>query len=498
MKKKNSNEQQNREVLNHTFAAQAQQAAQGRQGTRSRKKKKSKLPVLIGTLGVLLLLGSGAGWYVLASPLQAHTRIMPSDQNTNFNSGANSNQSQQDASDMLSQQRINILLIGTDTRPGESELASNTDSLILASLDMEHNRIEMLSIPRDTRIDIPGHGMDKINAALPIGGIKLTEQLVADLIGQPIDYYAITKFGGLKGIVDTVGGVTINVDRNMYYNTGDTQDNIIDLKKGLQTLNGSQALGYVRFREDALGDIQRTMRQQIFLQALKDKLLSIQTIPKLPSIIQQFWSMFNTNLPQSDALKLATRAEIFSHQPVIHETLPGSFETINGVSYWRVNQSEAKYVANEFLNDGKVIQNPVQDPETTINWTPSSSNPSTGTASNQANDANGAGTGTNTGTNANANANSQTGGNQNSTASTDNSSNSANSGNPSATSPSNQEGTAQAPLNVRSGPGMNYRILTSLHVGEHVTILKNEGSWDKIALSNGTIGYASASYISNH
>lgn len=466
MKKKNPNRKQESEILNHTFLNKIKETPKE---TPQRKKREKKLPVILGTLCVLFLMGCIGSWYVFASPLQSHNRILPSDtmNNTQILSAQNEDGY---IGDMWSQNRINILLIGTDTRPGESELSSNTDSLILASVDTKNQRIEMLSIPRDSRVEIPGHGKGKINTALPIGGITLTEQLVADLVGQPIDYYAIAKFGGLKGIVDTVGGVTMNVDRNMYYNTGDTEDNIINLKKGLQNLNGSQALGYVRFREDALGDIQRTMRQQVFLQALKEKLLSVQEVPKLPSIVRQFWNMFNTNLPQSDAMKLATRAELFAKQPVIHETLPGSFETINGVSYWQVNPTEAMYVANQFFTNGKVIQNPVQNINETINWHP----PLVTLQETVKN-----------------------------TSPKDHSDTTANSDPNSQTYPSNQSSShsmtgdaiAQAPLNVRSGPSTSFRILTSLTIGQQVTILEQIGNWDKIQLSNGTIGYVASSYL---
>jgi LCP family protein required for cell wall assembly len=426
---------------NETFA---NQSSPRQRGTR---KKKRRLRLFASFLTVLLLLAGGAGWYVFASPLQQHERILPTE-----NANAQSMASKFD--ELSAQNRINLLLIGTDTRPGEDVSASNTDSLIFASLDMENKRIEMLSIPRDTRVNIPGHGKDKINASFAIGGIKLTEQLVANLLGQPIDYYAITKFGGIKQIVDTIGGVTINVDRDMYYDTGDKQDNIINLKKGLQTLNGSQALGYVRFREDALGDIQRTMRQQTFLKALKDKLLSPQTLPKLPVLIPQFFQMVETNLPESDALKLASRANSFSTLPLIHETLPGSFITLDGISYWEVNPDEAKYVTDQFLNDGKVLDNPVQDPSVTENWQPPQ-NDQTNTQTNTATEK----------TEANPDH-------------------------------SGSDAVALVNVNVRSGPGTDYSIITSLTEGQHVRLLEVDGSWDKISLSDGTVGYVAGTYLS--
>jgi polyisoprenyl-teichoic acid--peptidoglycan teichoic acid transferase len=448
----------------------------------SKRKAKRRLRFATMVLVILLLVGCGAGWYVFASPLQTHSRILPADSNTQDNPNSQ---------DLAEQDRINVLLIGTDTRPGEALNGSNTDSLILASLDMKNKRIEMLSIPRDTLVDIPGHGKDKINTCLAIGGVQLTERVVANLLDQPIDFYAITKFGGVKEIVDAIGGVTINVDRNMYYVTGDKEDGVINLKKGLQTLNGTQALEYVRFREDALGDIQRTMRQQTFLKALKDKLLSVQTIPKLPWLIPQFFKMVDTNLPQADALKLASRAKVYSEQPLIHETLPGSFIEPNGISYWEINPAQAKYEANQFFNYGKITSNPVQDPSITENWQPPAQGSSGQTVAQN----------TNQNSNQTMNQDSNTG-STNNQSSTSGDTQGSDSGSPSEAntpaSPSTNGSDAVAldDVNVRSGPGTDYSIISSLSGGQHVTLLEKDDTWDKVQLSDGRVGYVAGYYLS--
>ena len=163
---------------------------------------------------------------------------------------------------------LDILLLGTDARPGEK--GGNTDTIILAHFDKD--RLALLSIPRDTRVNIPGHGWDKINAAYGFGGPGLTASVVSELTGIPVSKYVLLHWDGFIKIVDLLGGVTVNVPRNMYYyDRVDGPRYKIDLKKGLQHLDGHQALAFVRFREEALGDIDRTRQQQEFLKALLER-----------------------------------------------------------------------------------------------------------------------------------------------------------------------------------------------------------------------------------
>jgi len=150
---------------------------------------------------------------------------------------------------------FNALLIGTDRRTKEE--AGRSDVMILTHLDPKNKKITLLSIPRDTRVEIPGHGYDKINAAFNSdyfsdGGIALSIKTVANLLGvdsKDIPYYAIVNFDGFVKIIDALGGVTIDVKERMYYRswTGDVK---IDLKPGVQHLDGKKALEYVRFRHD--------------------------------------------------------------------------------------------------------------------------------------------------------------------------------------------------------------------------------------------------------
>jgi len=245
-------------------------------------------------------------------------------------------------------ERTNILLLGTDARPGESQ--TRTDTIILASIDPELNKVALVSIPRDTRISIKGSSVDKINSANAVGGPQLVAKKVEEIIGEEIDYYVEIDFDGFKKIIDTIGGVDINVDQRMYKPTED-----IDLKPGQQRLNGRQALAFVRFRDYALGDIERTEHQQMFLKALGDELLHAKNIVKLPSLVKVVKENIDTNLRTADMLKMASWAPGFNRESIIAQTLPGYFldkrdENGNMIqSYWVADQDKTEDLLEKML-----------------------------------------------------------------------------------------------------------------------------------------------------
>ncbi|WP_434511487.1 LCP family protein [Desulfitobacterium sp. AusDCA] len=243
--------------------------------------------------------------------------------------------------------RISFLLIGADQRPGDEKY--NTDSLILASIDPVSHRISMLSIPRDTRVSIPGHSNVKINSVVALTNLETLQNVVSHLTGISVAGYIQTNFSGFKQIIDTLGGVTVDVEKDMYYETGDKTDGYINLKKGEQRLNGSEALQYARFRYDALADISRTARQQVVLKAVAREMLQASTLPKLPWLVPQLSKAVHTNLSLSDMLKLSKVAVGFDKTDIVSQTLPGKFLDVEGVSYWDVDPREAKKVANNLL-----------------------------------------------------------------------------------------------------------------------------------------------------
>lgn len=244
--------------------------------------------------------------------------------------------------------RINVLLLGIDARKGET--MARTDSIIMASIDPKTKQIALLSIPRDTRVRIPGYGWDKINSASVYGGPELTTKVVSDLLGISLKYYVMTNFSGFKDIVDTLGGVTIDVEQNMYHDDITDIGNEINLRKGLQRLDGDKALQYVRYRDYLQGDIDRTKHQQVFLMALAREMLQPSTIPKLPKLIPEINKYVKTNLNTSDMVKMASTLKSVDEYNMVAQTLPGRNITIDGGSYWGVDPAEAKQMVAKLFN----------------------------------------------------------------------------------------------------------------------------------------------------
>ena len=157
--------------------------------------------------------------------------------------------------DEILNKRINVLLLGIDDGDSEdfgTDAPKRTDAMMVVSFDTEHNEVSILSIPRDTRVSIPGHrAPDKINAAYAYGGINLAKQTVANLLQIPIHYYILANWQGFIQIMDILGGVDLYVDHNMNYE--DPYANLkIHLQQGFQHLDGEKAGEYVRFRHDEL------------------------------------------------------------------------------------------------------------------------------------------------------------------------------------------------------------------------------------------------------
>ncbi|MEW8958854.1 MAG: LCP family protein [Moorella sp. (in: firmicutes)] len=257
---------------------------------------------------------------------------------------------------------FNILLLGTDARPGEK--IGNTDTIIVAHF--EGNRLALLSIPRDSRVFIPNHGMDKINAAYSYGGPMLTARLVSDLIGTSVTEYALIRWNGFINIIDMLGGVTVNIKQDMYYyDPVDGPEYKIALHKGIQHLNGHQALAFARFREEALGDIDRTGQQQELLKALVQQVMQPATLLKLPRLLPEIYRDVETNMSLDELLAIAKTAANLKNITVVSQTLPGYFLNLNGISYWGVNPDQARQVAQELFSYGKttneiVLNTPIQ------------------------------------------------------------------------------------------------------------------------------------------
>lgn len=253
----------------------------------------------------------------------------------------------------LNSSRFTVLLVGTDNRPGENYVG-NTDSLLVTSIDTVNHRMSFLSIPRDTQVNLPSVGIQKINAIARLQkGLPSTQKYIEQLIGFKIDGYVMTNFNGFKTIVDSLGGITVDVEKNMRYDTGDSQDRYIDLKKGTQRLNGSQALQYARFRNDELADISRTARQQAILKAIFAEATELKNLPKLPLVISKVYQAVQTDLNIGQLWALANTFNKKDTFQTVSQTLPGNFVTEQGISYWKVNSDFSRRVVSQLYLEGK-------------------------------------------------------------------------------------------------------------------------------------------------
>jgi polyisoprenyl-teichoic acid--peptidoglycan teichoic acid transferase len=204
-------------------------------------------------------------------------------------------------------ERVNILLMGVDRRGMRNNVLPRSDSMMLLSIDPVSKRYDLFSILRDTYVEIPGHGRSRINSAIVEGGPELAMETVSQFTGLPVNRYVITDFEGFKHLIDAVGGVELYVEKNMrYHDPTDKGVYDIDLKKGLQRLDGAKALQYVRFRHDATSDYTRTERQRKLMAALADQMKNGTTLIQLPSILKEITPYVQTNISSMDMLKLAS------------------------------------------------------------------------------------------------------------------------------------------------------------------------------------------------
>jgi len=232
--------------------------------------------------------------------------------------------------------KINILLLGIDKRRNDIGRSNVT---CVVSVDTDTKDVSMLWVPRDSRVKIPGNEWNKIGHAYAYGGPKLSEQTVANLLGVPIDYYVSINMDGFKKVIDALGGVDIDVDKRMYYydpyDEGEVDnDGLIDLKPGMQHMDGNTALQYVRFRHDEMGDIGRIARQQKFAKALLADVINPMVIVKIPSVIKEASVAFETDMPASEMLSVAKIFTDAYKKGLKTEMVAGKPVYIDGISYW--------------------------------------------------------------------------------------------------------------------------------------------------------------------
>ena len=241
------------------------------------------------------------------------------------------------SSDIMSYNRVNILIVGCD----EIENHGRADTIVFLSISPKTKDVLILSIPRDTRVEIPGRGMDKINHAYAFGGEKLISKTVSSFLDVPIHFYAVADFNGFVNIIDELGGVEIDVEKEMHYvdKAGGVE---INLYPGKQILNGEKSLQYIRFRHDKLGDIGRIKRQQKLALAVIKKMMNFDSITKIPQISEGMKGYIETNIKTQDAIALANLFRGVNQEKFRVETAQGKPVYIEGISYLEPDVEEVR------------------------------------------------------------------------------------------------------------------------------------------------------------
>lgn len=250
----------------------------------------------------------------------------------------------------------NILLLGVDASENKNDLwtGTRTDTIILVNIDPKSKSVNAISIPRDSKVYLPdNHGIQKINAAHAIGGIGMTIRTIEDTLGVKIDRYLMVHDDAVKAIVEVLGGVTVYVEKPMRYH--DYAGKLhIDLAKGEQRLNAEQAVGYLRFRHDPLGDIGRTHRQQWFLRGLLNELQKPETITKIPEIINVTKTYVKTNMSLYELSQYAAMTKHIDMDKIEVSMLPGAPNKKGYISYWIIDPQKTQEVVNRLIYREKI------------------------------------------------------------------------------------------------------------------------------------------------
>ncbi|MDR2713968.1 MAG: LCP family protein [Coriobacteriales bacterium] len=281
---------------------------------RHKRNKKIIIGISSGILGFLLIAGVAIGLYLV----KLNSIISPSDDTSFDQAGLN------DALVKAKEgEAFYVLILGDDARPGEMQARS--DTIILCRVDPLEPQITLLSIPRDTKIYIEGYGTQKINAALAYGGQSGAVKAVSELCDVDISHYVEVRFEGVIDLVNSLGGVNIDVPFWTSYDG-------VSIGPGPQTLDGWQALTFVRSRNFPSGDFQRVQNQRLFIQAVAKQVLGSSAFD-MPGIVETLAECVRTDLSVTDAIDLLLKMRGLNTDEMHMATAPSHSSFESGASY---------------------------------------------------------------------------------------------------------------------------------------------------------------------
>lgn len=289
---------------------------------RKKRKKHGKAPKVILIIVAVILVICIAVGAAVALYMNSISDSMKMDE-----------QQQSDLDSVLSESSVQepyyVLLLGSDARA--TDTTSRSDTMILARIDANVGKATLVSIPRDTKVEIEGHGTQKINAAYAFGGPAGAVEAVEDFAGVEVSHYVEIHFDELETAVDQLGGIWIDVP------VSNTQTGASHSKytfnEGMQRMNGEQVLAFARERYGYTeGDFQRAENQRLVVQALADTVLSLPPT-ELPGTIQSLASCISTDYSLNDLITLAQTFQQAGHYYFYSAMVPSTTQTIDGVSY---------------------------------------------------------------------------------------------------------------------------------------------------------------------
>ncbi|MCF7890895.1 LCP family protein [Candidatus Bipolaricaulota bacterium] len=286
-----------------------------------------KWKITISIVLVVLLVGSGIGIYLL---------------------------NQRDVNELVKKgERINLLVLGIDHIEGAQ--ARRSDTMMLASIDTAQDKASLISIPRDLFLKYPDGNFRRVNAAYAIDGPELAREMASNFLGVPLNFYLVLDYEGFKEIVDLMGGVELTVEERLQYT--DKAGNLnIDIEPGRQTLNGEEAMGYVRYRGNQ-SDLQRINRQQKFLRALLQGGVNLEGWSQIKDVINTGRNYAKTNLSLMDMYDLGRTLKDLGTEDFEMVTLSGKPARVENKSVLLPRIVETRKVVAQEINGVNMVSN---------------------------------------------------------------------------------------------------------------------------------------------
>ncbi|HDX9627806.1 TPA: LCP family protein [Bacillus cereus] len=330
------------------------------QNSRIKKKRRRKFFYFL----IFVFLFGGVGLYILNS----YSSLM------GMYSGFTRQKSDLRTEDVeITKEPFTLLIMGIEDYATDGQ-NGRTDSLMFATVNPKTKKISLMSIPRDSRVPIVGKNKeDKINAAHAYGGEEMAIKTVEGFLKVPVDHYIKIDFQGFKGIVDAVGGVTVDVPFDFWERSDVDYYKKIEFKQGQQDLNGEEALAYVRMRkQDPNGDYGRAARQRQLLAAVAQKLNSASTVFKIKDLTAVVGKYIKTDIPISDGLALYNKLSGFDPSTIQTLKLEGEDKKIGGIYYFLPDPIGVETVRNEIKKELGETANTQENPTKKTESNPSS------------------------------------------------------------------------------------------------------------------------------